>query len=79
MTRTQLLALSIAASTCLALPSAVSAEGKTDQARKAIAAAQAKIDAVKTVGAAGDSPGGKKRTWVACGARVQPAGAVRSG
>jgi hypothetical protein len=56
MTRTQLLALSIAASTCLALPAAAFAEGKTDQARKAIAAAQAKIDAVNIVGAAGDAP-----------------------
>ena len=56
MTRTQLLALSIAASTCLALPTTAFAEGKTDQARKAIAAAQAKIDAVNIVGAAGDAP-----------------------
>ena len=56
MTYKQLLALSIAASTCLALPTAAFAEGKTDQARKAIAAAQAKIDAVNIVGAAGDAP-----------------------
>ena len=34
MTRTQLLALSIDASTCLALPTAAFAEGRTDQARR---------------------------------------------
>ncbi len=50
------LAAGIAAAALLALPAAASAEGKTDQARKAIAAAQAKIDAVNIVGAAGDAP-----------------------
>jgi hypothetical protein len=48
--------LGLAASTALAVPSAASAEGKTAQARKAIAAAQAKIDAANIVGAAGDAP-----------------------
>jgi hypothetical protein len=46
----------IAAAALIALPTAASAEGKTDLARKAIAAAQAKIDAVNIVGAAGDAP-----------------------
>ena len=50
------LTFGIAAAAMIALPSAASAEGKTDQARKAIAAAQAKIDAVNIVGAAGDAP-----------------------
>ena len=50
------LAAGIAAVSLLALPAAALAEGKTDQARKAIAAAQAKIDAVNIVGAAGDAP-----------------------
>lgn len=43
MTRTQLLALSIDASTCLALPTAAFAEGRTDQARKAIAPARKRV------------------------------------
>jgi hypothetical protein len=50
------LASGIAAAALLALPTTASAEGKTDQARKAIAAAQARIDAVNIVGAAGDAP-----------------------
>ena len=49
-------ALGLIASTALTLSSAGLAEGKTDLARKAIAAAQAKIDAVNIVGAAGDAP-----------------------
>ena len=56
MTFKQTLAAGIAAAALLALPTTASAEGKTDQARKAIAAAQAKIDAVNIVGAAGDAP-----------------------
>ena len=56
MTAKHLLTLALAASACLALPTAASAEGKTDRARKAIAAAQAKIDAANIVGAAGDAP-----------------------
>ena len=56
MTSKHILAAGIAAAALLALPTAASAEGKTDQARKAIAAAQAKIDAVNIVGAAGDAP-----------------------
>ena len=48
--------LGLIASTALTLSSAGLAEGKTDLARKAIAAAQAKIDAVNIVGAAGDAP-----------------------
>lgn len=56
MNRKQLLAVTVAASACLALPTGAFAEGKTDQARKAIAAAQAKIDAANIVGAAGDAP-----------------------
>eukprot|EP01035_Chromulina_nebulosa_P011672 gene11672-15586_t len=40
----------------VAMPVSAFAEGKTDQARKAIAAAQAKIQAGNTVGAAGDAP-----------------------
>jgi hypothetical protein len=56
MTGKSILALALAASTALALPTAAFAEGKTDQARKAIAAAQAKIDAMNIVGAAGDAP-----------------------
>lgn len=46
----------IAAATLLARPSVASAESETAQARKAIAAAKAKIDAVNIVGAAGDAP-----------------------
>ena len=57
MTRNSMLAILLAATTsCFVLPTAASAEGKTDQARKAIAAAQAKIDAANIVGAAGDAP-----------------------
>lgn len=56
MTARHLLALGIAGATMFALPVSAFAEGKTDQARKAIAAAQAKIDAANIVGAAGDAP-----------------------
>jgi multidrug efflux pump subunit AcrA (membrane-fusion protein) len=56
MSRSLMLAIAFAATTCLTVPTAASAEGKTDQARKAIAAAQAKIDAANIVGAAGDAP-----------------------
>lgn len=56
MTRKPLLAFGIAVATCLALPTAAFAEGKTDLARKAIAAAQAKVDAANIVGASGDAP-----------------------
>jgi hypothetical protein len=57
MTRNSMLAIALAATTsCFVLTTAASAEGKTDQARKAIAAAQAKIDAANIVGAAGDAP-----------------------
>ncbi len=52
----QFLALGLAASACMTMSTAASAEGKTDRARKAIAAAQAKIDAANIVGAAGDAP-----------------------
>ena len=52
MTRPSILSLVLASSALLAIPTAASAEGKTDRARKAIAAAQAKIDAVNIVGAA---------------------------
>lgn len=56
MARPSILSLALATSALLALPTAALAEGKTDLARKAIAAAQAKIDAVNIVGAAGDAP-----------------------
>ena len=57
MTRNSMLAIALAATTsCFVFTTAASAEGKTDQARKAIAAAQAKIDAANIVGAAGDAP-----------------------
>lgn len=56
MSRSAMLVIAFAATTCLTLSTAASAEGKTDQARKAIAAAQAKIDAANIVGAAGDAP-----------------------
>jgi hypothetical protein len=56
MTRPSILSLVLATSALFAIPTAASAEGKTDQARKAIAAAQAKIDAINIVGAAGDAP-----------------------
>ena len=46
----------VAMAALVAMPVSAFAEGKTDQARKAIAAAQAKIDAGNTVGAAGDAP-----------------------
>jgi hypothetical protein len=56
MTARQLLAFGIAGATVFAVSTSANAEGKTDQARKAIAAAQAKIDAANIVGAAGDAP-----------------------
>jgi hypothetical protein len=56
MTARQVLAFGIAGATVLAVSTSAYAEGKTDQARKAIAAAQAKIDAANIVGAAGDAP-----------------------
>ncbi|MFN2474140.1 MAG: hypothetical protein ABR588_09530 [Sphingomicrobium sp.] len=56
MTHKSRLALGLAASSALALSTAAFAEGKTDQARKAIAAAQARIEASNIVGAAGDAP-----------------------
>ena len=56
MARNALIALGLAASTALTLSTAAFAEGKTDLARKAIAAAQAKIEAINIVGAAGDAP-----------------------
>lgn len=46
----------VAIAALVAMPVSAFAEGKTDQARKAIAAAQAKIDAGNTVGAGGDAP-----------------------
>ncbi|MDH7975942.1 hypothetical protein QH494_27500, partial [Sphingomonas sp. AR_OL41] len=46
----------VAMTALVAMPVSAFAEGKTDQARKAIAAAQAKIEAGNTVGAAGDAP-----------------------
>jgi hypothetical protein len=46
----------VAITALVALPASAFAEGKTDQAQKAIAAAQAKIEASNTVGAAGDAP-----------------------
>jgi hypothetical protein len=46
----------VAITALVAMPVTAFAEGKTDQARKAIAAAQAKIDAGNTVGAGGDAP-----------------------
>ena len=56
MVRKSHFALGLIASTALTLSSVAFAEGKTELARKAIAAAQAKIDAVNIVGAAGDAP-----------------------
>ena len=56
MFRKSQLALGLIASTALTFSTAGLAEGKTELARKAIAAAQAKIDAVNIVGAAGDAP-----------------------
>lgn len=56
MTRRSRIALSLAASVALIVPTASLAEGKTSQARRAIAAAQAKIDASNIVGASGDAP-----------------------
>lgn len=49
-------ALGLVASAALVLPSPSFAETKTSQARRAIAAAQAKIDASNIVGASGDAP-----------------------
>ena len=56
MNRKSLILVGFVVSTVLAMPTAALAEGKTDKARKAIAAAQAKIDAANIVGAAGDAP-----------------------
>lgn len=56
MTARSLLGLGTVALTAFSLSTAAFAEGKTDQARKAIAAAQAKIDASNIVGASGDAP-----------------------
>ena len=56
MNRKSVILMGFVASTALVMPTAASAEGKTDKARKAIAAAQAKIDAANIVGAAGDAP-----------------------
>lgn len=50
------IALGLVASAALVFPTASFAEGKTSQARRAIAAAQAKIDASNIVGASGDAP-----------------------
>src|SRR5438067_12127911 len=50
------LALCVVATVAIALPSAAFADGKTAQARRAIAAAQAKIDASNIAGASGDVP-----------------------
>lgn len=50
------LAIGLIASVALILPTASFAESKTSQARRAIAAAQAKIDASNIVGASGDAP-----------------------
>lgn len=50
------LALGLVATVTLAVPSVSFAEGKTDKARQAIAAAQAKIDASNIAGASGDAP-----------------------
>lgn len=51
-----LLILGVVGSAALFTSTSAFAEGKTDLARKAIAAAQAKIDAIHIVGAAGDAP-----------------------
>lgn len=56
MARKAIIAFGLAASTALTISTAAFAEGKTDLARKAIAAAQAKIEAISIVGAAGDAP-----------------------
>jgi hypothetical protein len=56
MTARQMLAFGIASATVFTVSTSAYAEGKTDQARTAIAAAQAKIDAANIVGAAGDAP-----------------------
>ncbi|WP_340318143.1 hypothetical protein [Rhizorhabdus argentea] len=56
MFRKSLLILGFAGSAALFTSTSAFAEGKTDLARKAIAAAQAKIDAIHIVGAAGDAP-----------------------
>jgi hypothetical protein len=49
-------AIGLIASVALIWPTASFADGKTSQARRAIAAAQAKIDASNIVGASGDAP-----------------------
>ena len=56
MTKPSFVSLALVTSALIALPTAAMAEGKTDLARKAIAAAQAKIEASNIVGAAGDAP-----------------------
>lgn len=56
MTTWPRIALGLVASVAVVLPAPSFAEGKTSQARRAIAAAQAKIDASNIVGASGDTP-----------------------
>jgi len=56
MIRRSPIAIGLVACVALLLPTASLAEGKTSQARRAIAAAQAKIDASNIVGASGDAP-----------------------
>ena len=58
MSRSSHIAIAMVASAAVILPTASLAEGKTSQARRAIAAAQAKIDASNIVGASGDAPAG---------------------
>ena len=56
MSRRSHLAIAVSASAALIWSTASIAESKTSQARRAIAAAQAKIDASNIVGASGDAP-----------------------
>src|SRR5258708_6374080 len=56
MTHRSHIAIGLVASAALILPTASFAESKTSQARRAIAAAYAKIDASNIVGASGDAP-----------------------
>src|SRR5258708_19182976 len=56
MTHRSHIAIGLVASAALILPTASFAESKTSQARRAIAAAHAKIDASNIVGASGDAP-----------------------
>lgn len=56
MVRRSHIALGLIASVAVSLPTASFAETKTSQARRAIAAAQAKIDASNIVGASGEAP-----------------------